>query len=108
LTDAVVCLVTAPPEQAEEIALAVLEPRLAACVNIVPAVRSLYWWEGELQRDDEALLVIKTTAGAVDALRTRLGEVHPYDVFELVALDVAAGNPAYLDWILSSVGTAPA
>ena len=104
MTDAVVCLVTAPPDQAEEIALAILEPRLAACVNIVPAVRSLYWWEGELQRDDEALLVIKTTAASVDAVRTALDAAHPYDTFELVALDVSAGNPPYLRWIADSIG----
>ncbi len=103
MTDAVVCLVTAPPERAEEIALAILEPRLAACVNIVPAVRSLYWWEGELQRDDEALLVMKTTAERVDALRAALDVAHPYDTFELVVLDVSAGNPPYLRWISETV-----
>ncbi len=99
----VVCLVTAPADGAEQIARAILEPRLAACVNIVPAVRSLYWWEGALEDDSEALLVIKTTRAAVEPLRAALDEAHPYDVFELVALDVSAGNPPYLRWISESV-----
>jgi periplasmic divalent cation tolerance protein len=103
LTGAVVCLVTAPPDKAEEIARAVLEPRLAACVNIVPAVRSLYWWEGEIADDDEALLVIKTTGETVEALRAALDAVHPYDTFELVVTDIAAGNPPYLRWIAETV-----
>lgn len=100
---AVVCLVTAPVAEAERIARALLEPRLAACVNIVPAVRSLYWWEGALQDDSEALLVIKTTAERVDAIRAALDDAHPYDVFELVVMDVSAGNPPYLRWIAESV-----
>jgi periplasmic divalent cation tolerance protein len=103
LTGAVVCLVTAPPDKAEEIARAILEPRLAACVNIVPAVRSLYWWEGEITGDDEALLVIKTTRDAVAPLRAALDSAHPYDTFELVALDIADGNPPYLRWIAETV-----
>jgi periplasmic divalent cation tolerance protein len=100
---AVVCLVTAPADGAEEIARAILEPRLAACVNIVPAVRSLYWWEGELRDDGEALLVIKTTSAQVEPIRAALDVAHPYDTFELVALDVSAGNPPYLRWITETV-----
>ena len=99
----VVCLVTAPTDRAEEIARAVLEPRLAACVNIVPKVRSLYWWEGAIQDDEEALLVIKTTSEQVEPIRAALDTAHPYDTFELVALDVSAGNPPYLRWIAESV-----
>jgi periplasmic divalent cation tolerance protein len=101
--DAVVCLVTTPPDQARPIAEALVERELVACVNIVPLVQSVYRWQGAVEHDDEALLVVKTTRPAVGALTAALGELHPYENFELVALDVAAGAPAYLDWIGGSV-----
>jgi len=99
----VVCLVTAPPDQARPIAEAIVERELVACVNIVPLVHSVYRWEGKVEHDDEALLVIKTTRAAVGPLTAAVGELHPYENFELVALDIAAGAPAYLDWIAGSV-----
>ena len=104
--DAVVCLVTTPPGEAGPIAEALVARELAACVNIVPQVRSVYRWKGTVEHDDEALLVIKTTRTAVPALDAALRELHPYDTFELVALDVAGGSPDYLAWIGDSV-TAP-
>ena len=100
---AVVCLVTTPPDQADEIAAALVGERLAACVNVVPGVRSVYRWEGEVARDDEALLIVKTTAATLPALEDALRRIHPYDNFELVALDAAGGAPAYLEWIAASV-----
>jgi periplasmic divalent cation tolerance protein len=99
----VVCLVTTPTHQARPIAEAVVGRELVACVNIVPLVRSVYRWKGEVELDDEALLVIKTTRKAVAPLREALAELHPYETFELVALDVAEGAPAYLRWITDSV-----
>ena len=99
----VVCLVTAPPDRAHEIAEALVERELAACVNIVALVHSIYRWQGAVEHDDESLLVVKTTRAAVPALTDALGELHPYENFELVALDVAGGAPAYLDWISRSV-----
>ncbi len=101
--DPVVCLVTTPPERAHPIAAALVERELVACVNIVAAVQSVYRWEGAVQHDVESLLVIKTTRDAVAALNDALRELHPYEVFELVALDVAGGSPDYLDWIGQSV-----
>ena len=103
--DCVVCLVTAPPARARELAKALVEERIAACVNVVPRVQSVYRWEGAVTEDEEALLVVKTTRAAVPALEAALGRLHPYDNFELVALDVAAGAPAYLGWIAESVGS---
>lgn len=100
-----VCLVTAPPDRADEIAAALVGERLAACVNVVPGVRSVYRWEGEVARDDEALLIVKTTAAAVGPLEAALRPLHPYDNFELVALEVTDGAAAYLDWIAASVDT---
>jgi periplasmic divalent cation tolerance protein len=99
----VVCLVTTPPDQARPIAEAIVARELAACVNIVPLVHSVYRWEGKVEQDDESLLVIKTTRAAVTALTDAVRELHPYENFELVALDVAAGAPAYLEWIADSV-----
>ena len=99
----VVCLITAPPERAEPIAEALVGRELAACVNIVAPVRSVYRWQGAVEHDDEALLVVKTTRAAVPALTEALAELHPYENFELVALDVRDGAPAYLDWIAGAV-----
>ena len=101
--DAVVCLVTTPPDQARAIAEAVVERELAACVNIVAQVQSVYRWKGAVEHDDEALLVMKTTRAALPALEAALGELHPYETFELVALDVAGGSADYLAWIDGSV-----
>lgn len=99
----VVCLVTAPPADAERIATELVERELAACANIVPAVRSVYRWQGAVTADDESLLVIKTTRPAVAKLDRALRDIHPYDTFELVALEIAAGSVAYLEWIDASV-----
>ncbi len=101
--DVVVCLVTTPVDRADDIARALVDARVAACVNVVPAVRSVYRWEGAVQQDEEALLVVKTTRPRLEALDARLGEVHPYDTYELVVLDVEGGNGAYLAWIAASM-----
>lgn len=102
-TEHVVCLITTPPDQAGPIAEAIVARELVACVNIIPRVQSVFRWEGKVEHDDESLLVIKTTRDAVGPLTDAVGELHPYENFELVALDIAAGAPAYLDWIARSV-----
>lgn len=103
-TGAVVAFSTvASPEDAERIARALVEERLAACVNVVPGLVSFYRWKGKVERDDELLLVIKTMAGRLDELRGRLVELHPYEVPELVALPVEGGHPPYLAWLAESV-----
>ncbi len=102
--EAVVCLVTAPQPNAHAIAAALVERELAACVNIVALVQSIYRWEGQVKEDDEALLIVKTTRAAVEPLERLLETIHPYDTFELVALDAVGGARAYLDWIEESVG----
>jgi periplasmic divalent cation tolerance protein len=100
----VVALSTAPSaDKAAEIARALVEERLAACVNVVPAVRSFYRWQGELCDDAEALCVIKTRADRVEALRARLVALHPYEVPELVVLPIVGGHAPYLSWIDSSL-----
>jgi periplasmic divalent cation tolerance protein len=100
---AVVCLVTAPEGSAASIAASIVERELAACVNIVGPVRSVYRWQGEVAHDEEALLIVKSTRAAVPALDELLRAIHPYDVFELVSLDVDGGSQPYLSWIAQSV-----
>jgi periplasmic divalent cation tolerance protein len=102
--DAVVCLVTAPLDSAHTIAATMIERRLAACVNVVPLVQSVYRWKGKVEHDAEALLVLKTMRPAVPRLDALLREIHPYELFELLALDVVAGSHPYLDWIANSLG----
>ena len=97
---ALVVLVTAPtPERAAEIARALVEERLAACGNVVPGLRSIYRWEGKVQDDAEALLLLKTTRARFEALRDRVLALHPYQVPEVIALPVEAGSAKYLEWI---------
>ena len=87
-------------EAAEGLAGSLVERRLAACVNIVGPVRSIYRWEGAVERDQEFLLLIKTTEGRCGELATAVNELHPYDLPEFVELDVAGGSPAYLSWVV--------
>ncbi|MGI8803211.1 MAG: divalent-cation tolerance protein CutA [Solirubrobacteraceae bacterium] len=94
---------TAPVEHGRPLAAAVVEGRLAACVNIVPLVESIYRWEGTVAEDRESLLVIKTTRAAVGALTELLRARHPYENFELVVIDIVAGSTRYLAWIDESV-----
>lgn len=102
MTEAMVVLVTAPtPDRAAEIARALVEERLAACGNVVPGLRSIYRWEGKVQDDAEALLLLKTTRDRFEALRERILALHPYDVPEVIALPVEAGSAPYLAWLAS-------
>ena len=98
---AYVVLITAPAggEAAEKLARALVEERLAACVNRVPGLVSTYWWEGKVEEDREELLVAKTTEDRLEALLKRVPELHPYSVPEVLALPVEQGYPPYLDWL---------
>ena len=102
MTDARVLLCTAPPDVADDLARKLLEAKLVACVNVLPGSRSYYWWKGRIQCDDEALLVIKTTADRVPKLIEALPAMHPYDVPELLALPVDDALPGYLAWLRTS------
>jgi periplasmic divalent cation tolerance protein len=99
----VVVLCNAPPDKAEAIARAALEPHLAACVNILPGVTSLYWWQGAICKDAESTLLFKTRAELVPALTEAIVAAHPYAVPEVIALPLVpgAGNPAYLAWVVA-------
>jgi len=87
------------PDQAAGVARTLVGEGLAACVNIVPAVRSIYRWKGELCDDAETLAVIKTTTERRDALVARLVALHPYELPEAIVLPVDGGHAPYLDWL---------
>lgn len=90
-------------EDAARVARALVERRLAACVNVVPAVRSIYRWKGKVEEDEERLLVIKTRRDRFEALREALVALHPYELPEAVVLTIEAGHAPYLAWIDESV-----
>jgi periplasmic divalent cation tolerance protein len=105
---AAVIVLTTVPEDLDAAALArtLVEERLAACVNILPPMTSVYRWEGRVEEAAEQQLVIKTTSGAVSALQERLADLHPYDVPELLVLPVTGGSDSYLSWLRAAVAGA--
>jgi periplasmic divalent cation tolerance protein len=102
-----VLLSTAPPGEAHALARRLVEEGLAACVSLVPGVRSVYRWQGAVADDPETLMVLKTTATGLPRLMARLCELHPYEVPEQLVLEPTAGTPAYLAWLAASVGAGP-
>ena len=90
-------------ELGERIAAALVEARETACVNIISGVRSVYRWEGQLCRDDELLLVIKSVAEKFEAVRETIRRIHTYQVPEVIAVPVTAGDADYLKWLRDSV-----
>ncbi|WP_017577284.1 divalent-cation tolerance protein CutA [Nocardiopsis kunsanensis] len=86
-------------EGARNVARSVVEHQVAACAQVSGPITSFYRWEGQVQNDPEWIVVIKTTSDRLDALTSRILDVHPYDVPEIVAVPVVGGNPAYLDWV---------
>lgn len=89
---------------AERIAATVVGERLAACVNIVPGLTSIYRWDGQVHRDAELLLLIKTRQATYPLLESRIRALHPYQVPEIIALPIQAGSAAYLNWIAANTG----
>lgn len=97
---ALVCFCTCPDAaSAERLAETLVGERLAACVNLLPGVRSVYRWQGAVERADEVLLLIKTAGERLDALAARVRALHPHELPELVAVEAAGGLPAYLEWV---------
>lgn len=103
-TKARVVLTTAgSQEEAQKIAHALVERKLAACVNIVPRIESVYRWQGKVESATEWLLIVKTTAEAFPSVRDAIKELHSYDLPECVMLEIADGSEAYLGWIGENV-----
>ncbi len=106
MTDKKIVLSTAgSQEEARKLAHALVERRLAACVNIVSGMESVYRWKGKIEAAQEWLLIIKTTAAAFGRVRDAISELHSYELPECVLLSIDDGSPAYLQWIAESVGS---
>ena len=104
MTDKKLVLTTCGSQpEARRIAHALVDRQLAACVNIVPQIASVYRWQGKIETAEESLLVIKTTAAAFERLRVALGELHSYQVPECIEIGIEDGSAAYLEWIGESV-----
>lgn len=103
-TDKIVVFITAPSEdEAVKIASALVDEKLAACVNIVPGLRSIYRWEGKICDDREVLMVAKTKQSIFEKLEDRVRSLHPYATPEIIAIPVTAGFEGYLKWVDESV-----
>ena len=104
MTGKILVLTTAGSEgEAHSIAHALVELRLAACVNIIPRVSSVYQWQGEIEKSEEWLLVVKTTSGAFERVREAIEKLHSYELPECVCVAIEDGSPQYLQWIAESV-----
>jgi periplasmic divalent cation tolerance protein len=100
MTDKIVVLCTcASPEDGERLARALLAGRLAACVNVVPGMRSFYHWKGEIEASGECLLLIKSSRDLFPALSAAIEKTHPYEVPEVIAMPVVSGSENYLNWL---------
>lgn len=95
-------------DSAQALASHLIEQRLAACVNILAPCRSVYRWQGQVEQADEVPLLIKTTAAGYPALETAIRARHPYELPEIIAVPVAHGLPAYLDWVAAETGATAA
>ena len=103
--DVILTLVTVPDQEtADRIASSFVEKRLAACVNILKGITSVYRWQDEICRDDEFLLLIKTTRNSFEQLESHVKAIHPYDLPEIIAVEIADGLETYLDWIAAETG----
>ena len=99
-TDVLVVLCTLPEgDTAAKVGGALVKARLAACVNLIPQLRSIYEWQGEICDDPEVLAIIKTTRDRFESLRARLAELHPYECPEIIGVPVEAGHADYLAWV---------
>lgn len=95
-----ICYVTTPDENvAKKLAQGIISNKLAACVNIIPRITSIYEWEGKVNEDSEVMMMIKTTTARVDDLAKFVKENHPYSVAEVISTPIENGNPLYLKWI---------
>jgi periplasmic divalent cation tolerance protein len=103
MSEILVLSTTDTPELAQKIASALVQAHEAACVNIIPGIRSVYIWEGKECNELECLLLIKSTREKFEAVRTRIRQLHSYQVPEIIAVPINSGDPAYLAWLHSSL-----
>ncbi|MCK5077315.1 MAG: divalent-cation tolerance protein CutA [Calditrichia bacterium] len=103
MTAKLVICTTANKEEAKKIAQCLVKEQFAACVNIIPGILSVYKWEGQIQNDNEHLLLIKTISNAISPLKEKIMELHSYSVPEIIVLDITEGSNAYLNWVGQNV-----
>lgn len=103
-TDTLLVLCTTTADSAAELAAGIVDARLAACVNIPPAVSSVYRWEGAVETANEALMLIKTTNEAYIGLENHIKQAHPYELPEIIAVSIETGSHDYLQWLARSTG----
>ena len=100
-----IALVSCPQNLADSLAGSLVEKKVAACVNIIKEVTSVYRWEGNIEKDPESLLIIKTNSEVWTRFKQTVEELHPYEVPEIIAVPIEVGNQAYLNWLNQSVTT---
>ncbi len=93
-------LVSCPAGKEDAIALSLLDAGLAACINVIPLVKSFYRWQGKVQQDNESIMLIKCAADNYTALQDCILELHPYELPEIITVSISGGLPAYLDWVV--------
>ncbi len=98
-----VIFITVPVDKGEEIGEFIVREKLGACVNILDVENSIYWWKGNIEKDKEKLLIVKTSVKNIEKLIKRVKEIHPYTVPEIIALPIIGGNEDYLKWIDESL-----
>jgi periplasmic divalent cation tolerance protein len=99
----VLLITTATAEEAQRISRVLLEQKKVACVNILPRINSLFWWQGKLDSAKESLLIVKTKASQLSEIVPLVKEIHSYDIPELIALPIIGGNQDYLEWMEKEV-----
>lgn len=104
--EAILVLCTAPDaDVAADLGKRLVDDKLAACVNMIPGLRSFFFWDGKVQDENEVQLLIKTRRPLLSAVEAAIGKHHPYDVPEILAIDVADGSRAYLEWLVAQTTT---
>ncbi len=103
----VVFITTDGAEQGQQLADALVAKRVAACVNVLPQVKSLFWWQGKVDRADEAMLVVKTKRSLLEGLKQVVEQIHSYDVPEIIALPIIWGSESYLEWLNKEASADP-
>ncbi|MFP3984079.1 MAG: divalent-cation tolerance protein CutA [Desulfurivibrionaceae bacterium] len=104
MSEALVYITCKDKAEAEEVGRVLIEGKLAACVNIVDGMQSMFWWQGRTEKDQETVLIAKTRAGLVSPLTEKVKSVHSYDCPCVVALPIIDGNPDFLQWIREETG----
>lgn len=99
MQDIRIVLISIPRDEADKMALALVQERLAACVNIVPKITSYYWWDDAVQTDDEAMLIVKTTEQRFNTLMKYVLENHPYELPEIIGMPLGSAFPDYVAWV---------